>query len=351
MKKILLTTTALTMVAGASFADVKVSGSARLSVTMAPSVAAVAASAGYAAALTASTAADLALENAIAAGTVTAADIVGALNAAGLLAAQTAPVAAVAASSTVQNRVRVNFRLSGETDGGLTFGGGTRLQTAGGGGTGVQGASVYVSNGTMTLTVGNTSGAVGNTIGIYANGGCGFSATNAYGSYCANVIDQANSAFTGSSSGGAGPNNVRADFALGMATVSVSGGTGLDSEFAVSADLGGVALGVGVDAGAGAAGGTFVTLGYNAGSVNLSLAAFNPKTGAQRYIVNATTAVGAGKIGMFVAKDTGGNRWGLNYGASLGGGASANVAIHNQTVAANGVRAGTTIVAGMTFGF
>ncbi|MEJ6501528.1 MAG: hypothetical protein QNL54_08535, partial [Rhodobacterales bacterium] len=43
MKKILLTTTALTMVAGASFADVKVSGSARFSVTMAPSIAASAA--------------------------------------------------------------------------------------------------------------------------------------------------------------------------------------------------------------------------------------------------------------------------------------------------------------------
>ncbi|MEJ6502100.1 MAG: hypothetical protein QNL54_11495, partial [Rhodobacterales bacterium] len=254
-------------------------------------------------------------------------------------------------SSTVQNRVRVNFKLTGETDGGLTFGASTRLQINNGGAGGVQGNSVYLSNGTMTLTVGNTSGAIGNTIGIYANGGCGFSATNAYGSYCANVIDQANSAFTGSSSGGTGPNNVRADFALGTATVSVSGGTGLDTEIAVSADLGGVALGVGIDAGAGADGGTYVTLGYNAGSVNLSLAAFNPKEGAQRYIVNATTAVGAGQIGMFVAKDLGGNRWGLNYGASLGGGASANVAIHNQTVAANGVRAGTTIVAGMTFGF
>jgi outer membrane protein OmpU len=351
MKKILLTTTALTMVAGASFADVKVSGSARFSVTMAPSVAGTAGSLGYAVALTNADAAVTALDAALLAGTAVLGDfnLVGTTAAA--LAAETAPVAAVAASSTTQNRIRVNFKLSGETDGGLTFGGGTRLQTAGGGGTGVQGASVFVSNGTMTLTVGNTSGAVGNTIGIYANGGCGFSATNAYGSYCANVIDQANSAFTGSSSGGAGPNNVRADFALGMATVSVSGGTGLDTEIAVSADLGGVALGVGIDAGAGKAGGTYVTLGYNAGSVNLSLAAFNPKVGAQRYIVNATTAVGAGKIGMFVAKDTGGNRWGLNYGASLGGGASANVAIHNQTVAANGVRAGTTIVAGMTFGF
>lgn len=350
MKKILLTTTALTMVAGASFADVKVSGSARFSVTMAPSVAAVAASAGWAAANDAVIAQQVVINGAVTAAAITAANA-AMVPLAAALAAETAASAAVAASSTTQNRVRVNFKLSGETDGGLTFGGGTRLQTAGGGGTGVQGASVYVSNGTMTLTLGNTSGAVGNTIGMYASGGCGFSATNAYGSYCANVIDQANSAFTGSSSGGAGPNNVRADFALGTATVSVSGGTGLDTEIAVSAGLGSVALGVGVDAGAGAKGGTFVTLGYNAGSVNLSLAAFNPKTGAQRYIVNATTAVGAGKIGMFVAKDTGGNRWGLNYGASLGGGASANVAIHNQTVAANGVRAGTTVVAGMTFGF
>ena len=350
MKKILLTTTALTMVAGASFADVKVSGSARFSVTMAPSVAAVAASAGWAAANDAVIAQQVVINGAVTAAAITAANA-AMVPLAAALAAETAASAAVAASSTTQNRVRVNFKLSGETDGGLTFGGGTRLQTVGGTGGSVQGASVYVSNGTMTLTLGNTSGAIGNTIGVYANGGCGFSATNAYGSYCANVIDQANSAFTGSSSGGAGPNNVRADFALGMATVSVSGGTGLDTEIAVSAGLGSVALGVGVDAGAGAAGGTFVTLGYNAGSVNLSLAAFNPKTGAQRYIVNATTAVGAGKIGMFVAKDTGGNRWGLNYGASLGGGASANVAIHNQTVAANGVRAGTTVVAGMTFGF
>ena len=183
MKKVLLTTTALTLLATAAVAEVKLSGSARINV----------------------------LNNGNNTG---------------------------ASTTVLENRARVNVKLSGGSDGGLTFGASTRLQTAGGGARGVQGAAVWVSNGTITLTQGNTSGAVGNTAGIYAVGGCGFSASAQYGSYCANVLDVFQGPFAGSSSGGAGNNMTRVDFALGGLNVSVSGGTGLTQEIAANYDMG-----------------------------------------------------------------------------------------------------------------
>ena len=87
MKKILLTTTALTMLAGAAAADISISGTARMGVSH---------------------------------------------NAAG-----------ANAGTTVNNRMRVNFNGSGETDGGLTFGAHLRIQS---GGNVTAGAATWISN-------------------------------------------------------------------------------------------------------------------------------------------------------------------------------------------------------------
>lgn len=311
MKKILLTTTALTMLAGAAAADVNVGVTARMGVI------------------------------------------------------------SDSAGSQTEHRMRVNITGSLETDGGLTAGVWMRMQTgiardgwlsAGGANptiaTGMSGSAVWISNGTMTLAVGNTTGAIGQAAGIYAVGGCGFSASPSYQQYCANVLGQGNATFTANSSGGGGPNVVRLDFALGSANVSVSGGNGNNSEVAIGFSLGSASIGVGYDNGVGAAGGSYVTATMDAGSATIGLAYARTNDAVTHWMVKASTAVGAGSVSAFVANDQGMNRYGINYAQSLGGGATAMVAVTNQSVAGAagpigpGVAPlGTTVTAGITFGF
>ncbi|MBZ0128501.1 MAG: porin [Rhodobacteraceae bacterium] len=321
MKKILLTTSALTLLAGAAVAEVNVGVTARLGISH-----------------------------------VTSAGVT---------------------TTTTFNRMRINVSASGETDGGLTFGAFTRFQSGQGaflGATGVMnGSNVWISNGTMTLTVGNTSGAVGNTAGVYGVGGCGFSADTSYLEYCANVIGRANT-FPGYSSGGAGPNVVRLDFSLGSATISVSrnqsAAVGVaNNEVAVSFALGSATIGIGHDdggvivaatpSGFSSIGGTYLnaTMDLGSATVGLSYIQHNGAAAGNSWLVKAAMGVGSGRIGVFFANDSDDgmaadtrNRYGLNYSQSLGGGATAIVAVTN--VAAFGaVAAVTTITAGMTLGF
>lgn len=298
MKKVLLATSALTMLAGAAAAQMTVGGSARMGVYN------------------------------DSAGTVT------------------------------ERRMRINVSGSGESDSGISFGAWARFQSGNAkdgflGATGVMsGSNVWISNGTMTLTVGNSGGAVNQVGGLYAVGGCGFSASPSYQQYCANVLNQGNGSFAQTSSGGAGPNIVRLDFALGSANVSISGGNTNDAEIAVGFALGSVNLAVGFDNGAAATGGTYVSVSGDAGSAQWGVTYYRTTAGATQYIAKAATAVGAGSVGAFLANDGAGNRWGLNYSQSLGGGAAATVAITNQAAAgAGGQLAGTTVTAGVTMGF
>jgi len=308
MKKVLLTTTALVMLAGAATADAKVALTARFGVTNNPTV-------GF--------------------GTQTF------------------------------YRMRLNITGSGETDGGLTFGAFMRVQTAkqgSGAGTTIAGGGprVWISNGTATLTIGNTSGAVGNTAGLYAVGGCGFSAGIDYLQACSNVLGRANT-FVGSSSGGGGPNVVRLDFSLGSATVSVSmNQSGVaataNTEIAASFAVGAATIGVGYDNGAGAAGGTWLTATMDAGSATVGLALNRNNAGFTAWMLKASTAVGAGTIGVHVGADSDSgtvastSRYGLNYAQSLGGGATAIIAVTNGGNTFGAVRT-TTVSAGLTLGF
>ncbi|MCB1366515.1 MAG: porin [Rhodobacteraceae bacterium] len=321
MKKILLTTTALTLLAGAAAADVNVGVTARMGVRS------------------------------------DSATVAGPLGA--------------ASGSTTFNRMRINVTASGETDGGLTFGAFARIQSGQGyrmALTGVMnGSNVWISNGMMTLTVGNTSGAVGNTSGVYGVGGCGFSPDVDYLEYCANVIGRANT-FPSYSSGGAGPNVVRLDFSLGSATVSLSrnqsAAVGVaNNEVAVSFALGSATIGIGYDdgniVGASSLGGTYVNATMDLGSANvgLSYVQYNGVGAGTSWLVKASMGLGSGRVGVFAANDSDTgmtvderNRYGLNYSQSLGGGATAIIALTN--VAAWGANPATTIVtAGMTLGF
>ncbi|MCA8867120.1 MAG: porin [Rhodobacteraceae bacterium] len=302
MKKVLLTTSALTLLAGAAAADVTVGATARMGV----------------------------IHDSV--------------------------------STRTENRMRINVSGSGETDGGLTFGAFARFQSGHGpalGATGVMnGSNVWISNGTMTLSMGNIGGAIDQNGGIYSVGGCGFSSSTNYEQYCANVIGQGNATFASLSSGGAGPgaNGIaRVDFALGSANVSVSGGNAYDTELAATFSLGSATVSVGFDNGVGLGGGTYISAAFDLGSANIGITGFQDRTAANNtsWILKARFAVGSGNIGVFAADDkiSGGNRYGINYTQSLGGGATAYVSVSDQQFAGAFSAAGTTVAAGLTFGF
>jgi len=74
------------------------------------------------------------------------------------------PVAAVADSTDAVNRVRVSFAMAGETDSGLAYGASIRADNAGGGNAGT-GGSQYISGGFGKLSMGDLNGADENATG------------------------------------------------------------------------------------------------------------------------------------------------------------------------------------------
>jgi outer membrane protein OmpU len=323
MKKILLTTSALTLLAGAAAADVSVGGYARIGIS-----------------------------NSNAASATDATKKVG---------------------TVTYLRNRLTFTGSATTDGGLTLSSWTRVRhTASGSKFAGKGSfaapRLSISNGAMTLTAGNAGGAINANSGMW---GCG---TVMWG--CDDVVGSWDWAST--SSEGTGPNVVRLDMALGGASVSLSGGNGNDTEASVSMALGGGSVGIGYDEGhataavaavaasadsvdadgvyvpgaaavaASAAVAKHSTMSVNySGSmsglgVGLRISQSNSKTG---YMANISAPVGGGDVYVFAGRTLGqANNYGVRYNQSLGGGAS----MHAGATSAGG---STLIGAGVAFGF
>jgi len=284
MKKILLTTTALTLLAGAAVAEVSVSGSSRMGIS------------------------------------------------------------STGGTTTTAYRTRINFTMSGETDGGLTFGAFSRVNLSSGS-TGVfSGSRVWISNGMATLTIGNAGGATATNGGIF---GCGVG-------YTGSCVDMASSLFSWNSfsSGGGGANLVRLDFALGSANVSISGGNTNDIEVAASFALGAANVAVSHDTGSASAttpansalaGGTQVTVDFDAGSANVGLNyAVDAFSGLAGYTASVSYAMGAGSLYVYAGNAIGdvdavaatvtvGQQtvFGASYSMGLGGGATGVVAVRS----------------------
>ena len=322
MKKILLTTSALTLLAGAAAADVNVSGYGRIGIS------------------------------------------------------------STDGKSSQYTRVNLNFSGSSTTDGGLTMNVQTRARATGAATTVFAAPTASISNGSMTLHVGNSTGAIGSTAGIW---GCG---AIMWG--CSDLADDNWSNWASRSSGGAGPDVVRLDMSLGGATVSVSGGNGNDSELAVSMPMGGGTVGIGYDTdhataavaaraavNAVAAVAEVITDGVVTTAAAPAADAQDAITGVaaipkaaitqinysgsvgglgvgvklmqqnavNAYMASVTAPAGAGSVYIFGGKqlDTS-NNYGIRYNQSLGGGASMQVGATNA--------AGTTTIgAGVQFGF
>ena len=335
MKKVLLTTSALTLLAGAAAADVGLSGHARIGIS-----------------------------NSTAAVSATDTTKVGTVN---------------------YLRNQITFTGSATSDGGLTLSTWTRYRQSASSsvfsGTGAFSAPrISVSNGAISLTAGNAGGAINNNAGIW---GCG---AIMWG--CDDIVGSWDWAST--SSTGAGPNVVRLDMALGSASVSVSGGNGNDSEVAMSLPMGGGSVGIGYDAGhataavaarvavnavaaveevitdgvvktaaaaakpaeaaidavAAADAKPTIHMGYSGSmaglSVNVRASQSDSKTG---YVGSVTAPVGAGSVYVFAGKNLAQNNvYGLRYNQSLGG----SVAMQAGMTSNNG---DTKVGAGVNFSF
>ena len=327
MKKVLLTTSALTLLAGAAAADVSMGGYARLGVS----------------------------------------------NSDG--------------ATTNYQRNQITFTGSAATDGGLTLSSWTRYRQSAGAsvysGTGAFAAPrLSISNGAMTLTAGNAAGAIGANSGLW---GCG---AVMWG--CADVTNDSWS-WASTSSTGTGPNVVRLDMALGGASVSLSGGNGNDTEASLSMALGGGSIGVGYDEGhatalvaqsggtdssfdaaadatplittdavvgvftAGADGAAATAAVAKASTVSINYSGtmggmgvgvrMAQSAGATGYMFNVSAPMAAGSVYVFAGKTLGAsNNYGLRYNQSLGGGASLQAGV----TSAGGT---TTVGGGVAFGF
>lgn len=258
MKKVLLATSALALVAGAAAAEVSVSGTARM----------------------------------------------------GVLDPGT--------GANTTYRTRINFSLSGETDGGLTFGAFSRVQINSGT-TGVfSGSRVYIGNGTFTLTIGNADGAINTATGVWSVPSVGLTGLT-YG----NMVTGFNQ--TTFSSGGGGANVVRLDMSMGNIKASVSGGNGNDTEIAVGFDLGGANIGVGYDSGAGATGGTTLTAGFDLSGAKITAAVGNYST--TNWAIGVDYGIGGGNLLAYASSVGGSSNYGVGYNYSLGGGATVKVGV------------------------
>ena len=337
MKKILLTTSALTLLAGAAAADVSVGGYARIGIS----------------------------------------------NSSALVDSTDTTKGKVGTQTYLRNQI--TFTGSATTDGGLTLGTWTRYRQSASSskfsGMGSFAAPrLSISNGSMTLTAGNAGGAINANSGMW---GCG---AVMWG--CADVVGSWDWASTAST--GTGDNVVRLDMALGGASVSLSGGNDNDTEASVSMSLGGGSLGVGYDAGhatapvaardavlevaavdevitsgvitTAAAAATdevaaidavgadiarsTISINYSGTmggmGVGVRMSQSNSQTG---YMANVSAPMGAGSVYVFAGKTLGqSNNYGLTYNQSLGGGASLKAGM----TSAGG---DTTVGAGVAFGF
>jgi len=283
MKKILLTTSALTLIAGAAAADVSVSGYGRIGIS------------------------------------------------------------STGGTSTQYTRMQTTFSGTSTTDSGLSFNAQTRYQSGGSSNTGAighfAGPSFSISNGAMTLALGNNAGAISANAGIW---GCG--------EVMWGCSDMADSGFTDQwatrQSTGAGMNIIRLDMALGGASVSVSGGNDNDTELAVSMPMGNGSVGVGYDTDAGTAGNPVTQINYSGSMSGLGVGVkLLQQNAVSAYMASVSAPAGAGSVYVYAGKNIAlSNNYGLRYNQSLGGGASMHVGAKNH--------AGTTTIgAGVHFGF
>jgi outer membrane protein OmpU len=288
MKKILLTTTALTMLAGAAAADISLSGSGRI----------------------------------------------GIVSKAGV--------------SSVTHRFRINANASGETDGGLTFGAYVRMNMNGGQVGAIGAPRLYIGNGMATLTVGNAGGAISQAGNIW---GCGIGFRGDCDDMAAggNSFNWVSHSSGGAGASVVRLDFALGSANISISGGSASGGATNNTEIAANFQMGTASVGIGYDSGDGAAGGTLLNVSADAGSVTIG-GQFAMSNGTTGYMGTIKTAMGAGSLyaGFGNQLNSGATAtqaaYFVSYKQPLGGGANASVSVRS-------VAGVVTTDAGITFGF
>lgn len=283
MKKILLATSALTMIAGAAAADMSLSGNGRMGVV------------------------------------------------------------STGGTTGAEYRFQVYFNGSTTTDSGITFGGYSRYRTGGNNGAAynaggvISGGRVWVSNGTLTLTLGNQDGSVSDMTGYW---GCG---TGYRGAVCGDVVDGFVSGGF-SSTGGQGANVAKVQASFGNVSLSMSDGTaaGYDTEISANFSAGSVNIGVAYDSGTTTSGGTSIGVTGSAGAIGyrVNYGTYGTNT---NWVLAGTYGMGAGSLYAYAAKIAGSSNYGLSYKHDLGGATAA--------IGYNSIGGTSTTEAGLSFSF
>lgn len=285
MKKVLLATSALTMVAGAAFADASISANGRMGVV------------------------------------------------------------STGGTTGAEYRYQVHFNGSTTTDSGITFGAFARYRTGGNNGTAynaggvIAGGRVWVSNGTLTLTLGNQSGSVTDMTGFF---GC---AQGYRGANCRDTITAYANNFGHSSTGNQGVNYAKVQASFGNISLSMSDGTGAgaDTEIAANFAAGSVNVGVAYDSGTGANGGTYLGVTGSAGGIGWRAAYGQIGGGTTNWVLAGTYGMGAGSIYAWASSTGGTSSYGITYKHDLGG---ATAAVGYESIGGTG-----TTEAGLSFSF
>ena len=284
MKKVLLASTALVLSAGVAAADVSVSGDGRMGVRQ-----------------LAETGADL----------------------------------------LFSSRIRIAFSASGETDGGLSFGGGIRADNASGGASGTAG-SVFIEGAFGKLTMGDVDGAAQQATGHVS--GVGYTGLG----------DLNESTFLG---GGEDPTALY-EYSTGDLSVYVSAGQQEQSDelgLGVAYSFGNIGVGLGYETEDGAApfdniDHTVVTVSAGFGDATVKVlfgSASGDSVDGDQSAVSIDYVAGATTITAFYADDEelgGAEAMGLGVAYDLGGGAALKAGYaSNETISESGYEIGITM--------
>ena len=206
----------------------------------------------------------------------------------------------------------LSVSMTGETDGGLSFGASFDITTGTTGGA-VDASSAYIEGGFGKLSAGDIDNAVDATVGGLKDVG-----------YSGLGVDNLGETYKGNSGA-----DLLYQGSFGDFSVAVSGQVDGGSDWAIAAGyaMGDYKFAAGVEDAAGetvyavSAGASFGDFGVNA------LFAKNSDTGADSYGVDATYTMGAVAVTAAYGNNNGADGYGLGVAYDLGGGASVNAGV------------------------
>ncbi len=231
-------------------------------------------------------------------------------------------VALAGGTWSLTNRFTLNFDGSGETDGGLEYGGRVRLRATNFGAASLSGANAYIGANGFRLSVGNVNGAIEMMPGLYSNG-VGLTGLGWNGVWANHSTSMWG--WQAFSSAGAGVRGVAADYSMGDLGVHASYDV-TNSKAAISASyaFGDWTAALGIQSVPGASLQDFVVVGVSGSfgdfGVNASYASFNAGA-ASKWTIGGKYSMNDITVNAFYSGEdaTGVTSYGIGAAYNLGG--------------------------------